>query len=80
MAENFNPTKWITTVEAAELTGYTTSYLRKAISRERLRAQKLGRDWFLDKEEVLAYAEEMRHLGSAKHDPWRTRRKDDSIE
>jgi len=67
--ENFNPTEWITTTEAAELTGYTASYLRKAISRGLLFAEKRGRDWFLSKADVLAYAEEMKRLGSAKHDP-----------
>ena len=66
-------TEWITTKEAAELTGYTTSYLRKAIHRGRLYAKKRGRDWFLNREEVLAYAEEMKRLGPARHNPWRTR-------
>jgi len=69
--EGFNPTEWITTTEAAELTGYTASYLRKAISRGLLSAKKRGRDWFLNKADVLAYAEEMKQLGTAKHDPWR---------
>ena len=45
MTEGFNPTEWITTKEAAELTGYTPSYIREAISRGRLDAQKIGRDW-----------------------------------
>ena len=74
MSEDFNPTEWITTKEAARLTGYTTSYLRKAISRGLLRAQKRGRDWFLDKADVLAYTEEMKRLGTAKHDPTRAKR------
>jgi len=69
MPDDFNPTEWITTKEAAELTGYSTSYLRKAISRGLLRARKRGRDWFLSKAEVLAYAEKMKRLGTAKHDP-----------
>lgn len=64
--------EWITTKEAAELTGYTTSYIRKAIYRDRLKGKKLGRDWVLRKDEVLAYAEKMKKLGPSKHDPWRT--------
>jgi excisionase family DNA binding protein len=72
MAEAFNPTEWITTKEAAELTGYTARYLRKAIARGRLQGIRRGRDWFLKRDEVLSYAEEMRRLGPAKHDPWRT--------
>jgi excisionase family DNA binding protein len=72
MAETFNPTEWITTSEAAELAGYTPSYIRKAIGRGLLRAQKRGRDWFLKKADVLTYAEKMEQLGSQKHSPWRT--------
>ena len=72
MTDDFNPTEWITTKEAAELTGYTTAYLRQLIGRGRLQAKKRGRDWFLSKADVLAYAEEMRKLGSSKFDPWRT--------
>ena len=63
------PTDWITTQEAAELTGYTADYFRKAIKRDLLRGQKRGRDWFLSKGEVLTYAQRMRHLGQSKHDP-----------
>ena len=63
--------QWITTTEAAELTGYTPDYFRKAIKRERLTGKKRGRDWFLSKAEVLAYAERMQKLGASKHDPTR---------
>ena len=72
MADDFEPTKWITTKEAAELTGYTDAYLRQLIGRGRLKAEKRGRDWFLSKADVLAYAEEMKRLGVSKYDPWRT--------
>ena len=71
MTEDFNPIEWITTAEAAELTGYTDAYLRQLIGRGRLQAKKRGRDWFLGKANVLAYTEEMKRLGPAKFDPWR---------
>jgi excisionase family DNA binding protein len=71
MSEKFDPSNWITTTQAAELTGYTPGYFRKAIKRGRLQGQKLGRDWILLKKEVEAYAEKMRRLGPQKHDPWR---------
>lgn len=67
---DFDPVEWITTQEAAELTGYTTDYFRKAIRRGLVKATKRGRDWFLVKESVLAYYQEMQRLGSAKHNPW----------
>lgn len=72
MPNDFPPTDWITTAEAAELTGYSTSHFRNLIRWGRLQAEKRGRDWFLSKQQVVAYAEEMKQLGSAKHDPWRT--------
>jgi len=71
MAEEFNPTEWITIGEAAALTGYAAAYFRKLIAKGRLRARKRGRDWFLDKAEVLAYAEAMREPGCDKTNPWR---------
>lgn len=64
-----DPTEWITTGRAAELTGYSKSNLRKAVYRGDLTGKKFGRDWFLDKAEVLAYKSRMEALGTAKHDP-----------
>ena len=72
MPTDINPTEWITTREAAELTGYAAAYFRQLIKRGRLQARKRGRDWFLDKAEILAYAETMDRLGKKKYDPWRT--------
>jgi excisionase family DNA binding protein len=72
MSESFDPTEWITTSEASLLTGYATAYFRQLIKRGRLQARKRGRDWFLDKVEVLAYADEMERLGEQKYNPWRT--------
>lgn len=72
MADNFDPTQWITTSEATALTGYAAAYFRQLIAQGRLHAQKRGRDWFLSRTEVLAYAAEMERLGAAKYDPWRS--------
>jgi excisionase family DNA binding protein len=71
MPDNFTPTDWITTAEASELTGYKAKYLRQLINQGRLKARKLGRDWFLNRNDLMAYADEMKRLGPAKHDPWR---------
>ena len=72
MTDDFNPIEWITAKEAAELTGYADAHLRLLIRRGHLQATKRGGAWFIRKQDVLAYAEEMKQLGSAKHDPWRT--------
>ena len=71
MANAFNPTEWITTKEAAELTGYSAVTLRQFAREGRIKGYKWGRDWFLEKDSVLAYVEEMKRLGPAKHDPRR---------
>lgn len=73
---DFDPVEWITTNEAAELTGYSKDYFRKAVSRGILKGIKRGRDWFFCKAEVIAYHEEMERLGTAKHNPNRNRDED----
>lgn len=70
---NPDVTEWITTAEAAELTGYSSVTLRQFVREGRLQGRKRGRDWFLDRESVLAYVGEMKRLGTAKHDPRRKR-------
>lgn len=83
MVQELDWTQWITTGEAAALTGYSASNFRKALTRGLLQGHKRGRDWFLARADVLQYAERMRALGTARHDPWRTgarRRADDSVE
>jgi len=64
MADTFDPTQWITTSEATALTGYAAAYFRQLIAQGRLHAQKRGRDWFLSRTEVLAYAAE---YGTPRH-------------
>jgi len=72
MTDDFNPTEWITTQEAAELTGYRVRYLRQLVNEGKLKAVKRSRAIFIDKDSLLAYADEMKRLGPSKHDPWRT--------
>ena len=71
MGDGLNPAEWITTKEAAKLTGYSSVTLRQFAREGRIKGRKWGRDWFLEKASVLAYAKEMKRLGSAKHDPRR---------
>ena len=72
MTEDFDPTLWITTAEAAEMTGYTQIHFRQLARRGKLKACKIGRDWFLDKQAILDYVDQMRQLGPEKYDPWRS--------
>ncbi len=71
MPDDFNPIEWITVPEAAQLTGYSPVTLRQFAREGRINGRKRGRDWFLDRKSVLTYVEEMKRLGTAKHDPRR---------
>ena len=68
MPDDFNPVEWITTKEAAELT-----HIRRLVKEGKITGTKRGgRDWWVDKASVKAYIAEMKRLGPAKHNPWRT--------
>lgn len=75
MTEEFRPGEWITTQEAARLTGYSVQYIRRLINRQRIAARKWGRDWFVNKEALLDYQRTMEQLGRARYDPWRSGRR-----
>jgi len=72
MTDNFNPTEWITTQEAAELTGYEPAHIRYLAKRASIKGRKFGRAWMINRESVKEYADRMKQLGPARHDPWRT--------
>lgn len=63
--------EWITTRRGAELSGYNIKYLRWLIHQGRVSAKKLGRDWLVNRESLLAYKARMDALGPEKHNPWR---------
>lgn len=63
--------RWITTGQAEGLTGYARAYLRRLASAGRVEARKVGRDWLLHREDLLAYRERMEALGGQRHNPWR---------
>ena len=72
MNQSFDPNEWITTKEAAELTGYDVTHVRWLIREERVLGQKFGRDWMVNRKSIQDYSDEMTKLGTSKHDPWRT--------
>lgn len=63
--------EWITTKEAARLTGYTAVYIRRLIRTKRVNALKRGRDWLIDRLSLMAYKARMEALGTQKHNPRR---------
>jgi excisionase family DNA binding protein len=62
---------WITTQDAEKLTGYSRAHLRKLALRRRVPAWKLGRDWLLHRESLMAHQTRMQALGEQRHNPWR---------
>jgi excisionase family DNA binding protein len=47
--------EWITTKQAAEISGYHAEYIRRLIRSGDIEAQKLGRDWVMKRADLLAY-------------------------
>lgn len=62
--------EWITTKEAAALTGYESAHIRHLAREGAIVGGKFGRDWMISRASVVAYARRMEELGPGKHDPW----------
>jgi len=63
--------EWITTNQAQALTGYSQAYMRQLARSGGVEARKVGRDWLIHRESLLAYKRAMDALGPEKHNPWR---------
>ncbi len=48
-------TEWITTQEAARVSGYHPDHLRELIREGKIKAQKFGIVWQVDRASLLAY-------------------------
>ncbi len=62
---------WLTTNQAAALTGYAPAYIRVLAKQGKVEGFKAGRDWLVSRESVLAYKAQMDRLGPQKHNPRR---------
>lgn len=62
---------WITTDDAAALTGYARATVRRLVGQGQVEARKVGRDWLVNRESLLAYRGRMDELGNERHNPWR---------
>ena len=67
-----NPTHWITTAEAADLTGYDLTHIRRLAREGRIKGTKVSRDWMIHRESIRAYAAQMQQPGPSEHALWRT--------
>jgi excisionase family DNA binding protein len=55
---------WITTQQAAEVTGYTADYVRKLAISGKVKGRRWGRDWQIDRRSLLAYVKAAEKLGA----------------
>jgi hypothetical protein len=62
---------WINTTEAEALTDYSQAYVRILARSGHVDARKVGRDWLVNRESLLAHKAQMDRLGPEKHSPWR---------
>jgi hypothetical protein len=46
--------RWITTKQGRTLTGYSQAYVRQIARDDRITARKMGRDWLINRESLLA--------------------------
>ena len=61
--------EWITSSEAAEVSGYDVQWIRRLARAGKIGAERKGRDWWIDRDKFQAYLAAMTELGSKRHDP-----------
>lgn len=62
---------WMTTDQAARLTGYARVTIWRLARTGRVRARKMGRDWLVEMDSLLAHKAQMDALGTRRYSPWR---------
>jgi excisionase family DNA binding protein len=61
--------EWITSREAAELSGYHPEHLRRLIREEKITARKFGIVWQIDRQSLLAYLKAAEQSGDQRRGP-----------
>ena len=56
--------KQITTVEASRLTGYNRDHIRRLILACKVKGERIGRDWLVDKISLLDYLKQAEKKGA----------------
>ena len=54
---------WITTADAAEISGYHVEYIRKLIAARKINARKWMRDWQVSRKSLEHYLAQMQNKG-----------------
>ena len=63
--------EWISVREAAEQSRYHPNYVRRLVRQGKIEAKKEGPMWWICRDSVRAYVEEMEALGPQRFDPRR---------
>ena len=58
---------WITTREAAEISGYNRVYLYELIQKKRIEAQRFGPVWQIDRQSLQTYMQEVSKSVDKRH-------------
>lgn len=66
-------TEWVTTVEAASISGYHPEHIRELIRDKKIVAVKKGNAWWVDLASLIAYAKAAKQTEDKRHGPKRKR-------
>ena len=64
-----NSDDWITTQEAAELSGYHVNHLRRLIRQGLIKAQKFGPVWQISRQSLVIYVVDSKKSGDGRRGP-----------
>jgi len=61
--------EWLTTTEAAELSGYSVQYIQRLMRSGRVNARKFGPTWQISQESFAKYQEASEKSDDKRHGP-----------
>lgn len=61
--------EWLTTQQAADLTGYHMVYIRDLVRAEQIKGRKWGQAWQVNKASLLAYVEAAKQSKDSRRGP-----------
>jgi excisionase family DNA binding protein len=62
-------TDWISTEEAASISGYHVEHIRRLVRHSKIRAEKKGHDWWIDRADLAAFLERKKESGDSRWGP-----------
>jgi hypothetical protein len=57
----------LTSIQAAELTGYSSDHISLMLRKRKMHGEKRGRDWFVDASSLYEYIQQNPHPGRKQH-------------